>query len=112
MRAKADPEDPAAKAARIAEQTRADAAFTENSQDLLSEELRKRVRRFGARATMAGGYPGGYRRGGYGFNLSDVVASVFSGGGSGGSGTGTTGGTGGFGGGGSLTGGGGGINRF
>jgi hypothetical protein len=106
MRAKADPEDPAAKAARIAEQTRADAAFVDNSQDLLGEEMRRRVRRFGARVALQGGYPGGYRPGGYGFSLKDVVATIAGGGG------GSTPAPGGGGGGGYSGGGGGGLNRF
>lgn len=48
------PEEKAARAARLKEERRADAAFTETTQDLLDDETRKRVRRLGARARMAG----------------------------------------------------------
>lgn len=50
---KPTPEDPAIKSARDREERRADAAFIENTTGLLDEEQRKRVRRFGKRATAA-----------------------------------------------------------
>ncbi|MCA3700819.1 MAG: hypothetical protein IOB84_13685 [Brevundimonas sp.] len=49
MKVKTPKEDPAAKSAREREERRADAAFIENTSNLLSEEERRRVRRFGRR---------------------------------------------------------------
>lgn len=89
MKVKAPKEDPAAKAARAREERRADSQFIENASNLLGEEERRRVRRFGRRTgavQVSGGASG--RRG-----LSGVAGvlyqmaggSVPSGGGGGGS---------------------------
>lgn len=66
---KLPPEDPAIKAARDAEQRRADSAFQANAGEVLDEETRKRIRRFGARvgplaAIVAGGGSGSSSGGG------------------------------------------------
>ena len=59
VKAPKNTEDPEAKAAREREQARADAAFVENTQELLDDETRRRVRRLGRRAALAGVSPGG-----------------------------------------------------
>lgn len=61
-------EDPKIKSAREAAERRADASFIEDTGVLLDEETRRRIRRFGNRATAAraGGNPGGGGRGGGG----------------------------------------------
>lgn len=94
MKVKTPKEDPAAKTAREREQARADAAFIENSQELLDEETRRRVRRFGVRGRAArgggavagsGGVAGGggsFDPGGYGAGGNGSGSSI--GGGSGG----------------------------
>lgn len=54
-------EDPKIKSAREAAERRADASFIEDTGQLLDEETRKRIRRFGNRAAAVrgGGNPGG-----------------------------------------------------
>lgn len=49
MKTKAPKEDPRIKSAREAEERRADASFIENTGELLDDETRRRIRRFGAR---------------------------------------------------------------
>lgn len=59
---KAPKADPAIAAAQKSEQARADAAFVTNTQSLEDEAMRKRARRLGTRANLAGtpGVAGGY----------------------------------------------------
>lgn len=49
MKVKIPKEDPTIKSAREAEQRRAEAAYVENTGELLDEKTRKRIRRFGSR---------------------------------------------------------------
>ena len=97
MKVKTPKEDPAAKTAREREQARADAAFIENSQEVLDEETRRRIRRFGVRGRAAGiatgavsgggsgsggggsfdpGAGGGYASGGGGGSVGGITQSV------------------------------------
>lgn len=72
MKTKAPKEDPRIKSARDAEERRADASFIESAGQVLDDETRRRIRKFGARG-----------------NAVRVVASgsaASGGGGSGGSG--------------------------
>lgn len=64
MKTKAPKEDPAVVAAREREERRADAAYIEGTANLLDEETRRRIRRFGrrgaaSRAVAGGGFGGG-----------------------------------------------------
>lgn len=59
MKVKAPAEDPAEKAARLAEATRADDALTSSTQDLLDEEDRQRLRRLGALPNATAGATAG-----------------------------------------------------
>lgn len=62
MKVKTPKEDPRIKSARESEERRADAAFIENTGQLLDEETRRRIRKFGsrggARAAAANGTTG------------------------------------------------------
>lgn len=49
MKVKTPKEDPRIKSARESEERRADAAFIENTGQLLDEETRRRIRKFGNR---------------------------------------------------------------
>lgn len=60
MNFKAPKEDPAVVAARNAEADRAQNAYIANTQDLLQEETRKRVRRLGARVALSGVQPSSF----------------------------------------------------
>lgn len=59
VKVKAPKEDPAIAAAREREEKRADAAFITNTQELLSDETKRRNRRFGRRVAMTGASPAG-----------------------------------------------------
>lgn len=79
MKVKTPKEDPRIKSAREAEERRADAAFIENTGQLLDDETRRRIRKFGTRGSGparvisggggsgGGGAPGGGGSGGGGF---------------------------------------------
>lgn len=69
MRPKTPKEDPRIKSAREAAERRADASFIADTGELLDEETRRRIRKFGNRATAArtGAGAGGGARGGRGF---------------------------------------------
>lgn len=54
VKAKADPEDPQEKAARLAEQARADAALVDSTATTVTDEDRRRLRLYGAQPTSAG----------------------------------------------------------
>lgn len=77
MKTKTPKEDPKIKSAREAAERRADASFIADTGQLLDEETRRRIRKFGNRATAArtGAGAGGGARGGRGFG-----GSGFSGG--------------------------------
>ncbi len=59
MKVKTPKEDPRIKSARESEERRADAAFIENTGQILDEETRKRIRRFGSRGSAAQVVAGG-----------------------------------------------------
>lgn len=88
MKTKTPKEDPRIKSAREAEERRADASFIENTGQILDEETRKRIRRFGSRgaAVQAAGAGarggGGAATGGGSFDPSGSYGG-FSGGGGG-----------------------------
>lgn len=87
MKVKTPKEDPRIKSAREAAERRADAAFIENTGQILDEETRKRIRRFGNRGSAVravaggGGSPGGGSGGG---SYDPGAGGGVSGGGSGG----------------------------
>lgn len=80
VKVKAPKEDPSAKAAREREQARADSAYVDNAQGILDEETRRRVRRLGRRASLAGVSPGGGAGGG---SFVPIGSGLAGGGGSG-----------------------------
>lgn len=84
VKVKAPKEDPAAKAAREREQARADSAYVDNAQGILDEETRRRVRRLGRRASLAGVSPGGSGGGGSFVPIGSGLAGGGFGGASGG----------------------------
>lgn len=84
-------EDPAIKAAREREEQRADAALTSGTQALLSDETRRRIRRFGRRAALTGAPGAPNMIAGGGIPLVGPVTGG-GGGGTGGSGAGAGGG--------------------
>jgi hypothetical protein len=59
LKTKAPQQDPTIAAANAREQARADAAFVSNTQELLTDETKRRNRRFGRRTALAGVTPGG-----------------------------------------------------
>jgi hypothetical protein len=68
VKTKTPKEDPKIKSAREAAERRADASFIEDTGQILDEETRRRIRKFGNRSTAAriGGGAGGGRGGGNG----------------------------------------------
>lgn len=83
MKTKAPKEDPRIKSAREAEERRADAAFIENTGELLDDETRRRIRKFGARGGGAVSVSGG-GGGSVGSGPGGSVAPISGGGASGG----------------------------
>lgn len=84
MKTKAPKEDPRIKSAREAEERRADASFIENTGELLDDETRRRIRKFGARGGGAVSVSGGGGGGSVGSGPGGSVAPISGGGASGG----------------------------
>jgi hypothetical protein len=85
VKVKTPKEDPRIKSARESEERRADAAFIENTGQLLDEETRKRIRRFGnrgsaMRAVASGGGAASGGSGGGSYDPGSVGGSSMGGG--------------------------------
>lgn len=95
MKTKTPKEDPRIKSAREAEERRADASFIENTGELLDDETRRRIRKFGARGgavrVVAPGVGGGGVTGGAGGSGGSGDPGSYMGGGSAGAGRGSGG---------------------